>query len=235
MSLMAAVVCRPPRPGKPFFRHPGLGRDALTSHAAGVNVEFHLHELDGPSLAPWLDALGGLRIRVFREFPYLYEGSLEYERDYLRIYQNARDSLVVIVTDAAGNAVGATTCLPMREEGPEFQEPFLKAGIDIDRVFYFGESILLPEWRGRGIGKTFFDLREAHARKLGYTITAFCAVDRAADHPLRPAGYRPLDTFWESRGYRKQPGLQATFVWKEIGEEIESPKTLTFWTHPWNA
>lgn len=233
MSLMPAVVCRPPPPGKPFFPKPGLGQHALTSHVSGVSTEFHLHELDGPSLAPWLDALGGLRIRVFRDFPYLYEGSLEYERDYLRIYQNAANSLVVIVTDAGGKAVGATTCLPMHEEGPEFQEPFLKAGIDIDRVFYFGESILLPEWRGRGIGKLFFDLREAHARKLGYRITTFCAVDRAEDHPLRPAGYRPLDGFWESRGYQKQPGLPATFVWKEIGEETESPKTLTFWTREW--
>ena len=232
---MRGVVRRPPRRGKPFFPHQILGRALPRAHAGGVDADYHIHELDGASLAPWLDALGGLRIRVFRDYPYLYEGSLEYERDYLTIYQNARDSLVVIVTDNAGKAVGATTCLPMAEEGPEFQEPFLKAGIDVSRVFYFGESILLPEWRGRGIGKLFFDLREAHARKLGYAITTFCAVDRPADHPLRPAGYRPLDTFWESRGYQKQAGLQATFTWKEIGEESESPKTLTFWTHAWNA
>jgi hypothetical protein len=58
-------------------------------------------------------------------------------------------------------------------------------------------------------------------------------VDRPADHPLRPAGYRPLDEFWRSQGYTKHPELQATFVWKEIGEEIESPKTLTFWTKAW--
>jgi len=29
------------------------------------------------------------------------------------------------------------------------------------------------------------------------------------------------------------PELQATFVWKEIGEETESPKTLTFWMKAW--
>lgn len=200
-----------------------------------MNGNWYTHQLRSGEITPWLDALGGLRIRVFRDYPYLYEGSLEYERDYLKIYQNARDSLVVIVTDDAGNAVGATTCLPLSEEGPEFQEPFLNAGIDVNDVFYFGESILLPEWRGKGIGKLFFDLREAHARKLGYPVTSFCAVDRPADHPLRPNGYRPLDTFWESRGYQKQPDLKATFVWKEIGEENESPKTLTFWTHTWNA
>lgn len=195
----------------------------------------HIHRLRGAELGPWLDALGELRIRVFREFPYLYEGSLEYERGYLRIYQEARDSLVVLVTNAGGNLVGATTCLPMREEGPEFQQPFREAGIDIGSVFYFGESMLLPDWRGRGLGKLFFDQREAHACGLGYGIKAFCAVDRPDNHPLRPAAYRPLDGFWSSRSYTKQPHLRASFSWKELGEESETPKTLTFWTKSWNG
>jgi GNAT superfamily N-acetyltransferase len=198
-----------------------------------VEADYHLHELKGEALTPWIDALGDLRIRVFRDFPYLYDGSPGYEREYLRVYQKSSGGLVVLVSDGEGRAVGATTCLPLSDEGPEFQKPFVRAGRDVSKVFYFGESILLPAWRGRGIGKLFFDLREAHARRLGYSVTAFCAVDRPDDHPLRPAGYRPLDGFWESRAYVRQPGLKARFVWKEIGEESESPKTLTFWTRTW--
>lgn len=192
-----------------------------------------MHALSGAALEPWLEALGSLRVRVFREYPYLYEGSVEYENRYLRRYVEAKDGLVVIVTDMQGNAIGATTGLPMAVEEAEFREPFERAGLPVDQVFYFGESILLPDWRGLGIGKRFFDLREEHARKLGYTTTAFCAVDRPQDHPLRPADYRPLDGFWRSRGYEKQPGLQACFTWKEIGEREESPKTLTFWSRSW--
>ncbi len=198
-----------------------------------MHENLQIHELQGPQIEPWLDALGGLRIRVFRDYPYLYDGTLEYERDYLRTYQKAAGGLVVIVTDNQGSAVGATTCVPLAEEGPEFQSPFLKQGHEVSRILYFGESILLPEWRGRGLGKEFFDRREAHARRLGLTTTAFCAVDRPDDHPLRPAGYRPLDGFWLSRGYVKQPALQASFTWKEIGEATESPKTLTFWMKSW--
>lgn len=194
-----------------------------------------VHELHGSEFTPWLQAVAGLRIRVFRDYPYLYDGTLEYELDYLKVYQETPDSLVVLVTGADGNAVGATTCLPLDAEGPEFREPFEDAGIDPAEVMYFGESILLPEWRGQGIGKLFFDRREAHARALGKKITAFCAVDRPENHPLRPDGYRPLDTFWQSRGYVKQPDLQATFTWKETGEEQESPKTLTFWTRRWDT
>lgn len=194
---------------------------------------FQIHPLRGDEVTSWLDALGELRIRVFREYPYLYEGSLEYERDYLKIYQKSAGSLVVIVSDADGQAVGATTCIPMCDESEEFQKPFVDAGFDIGSILYFGESILLPEWRGRGIGGKFFDLREAHARELGCVLTTFCAVDRPADHPLRPSGYRELHGFWQSRGYVRQPSLRASFSWKEIDEETESPKALTFWTRPW--
>jgi GNAT superfamily N-acetyltransferase len=198
-----------------------------------MSDELAFHELSGHALTPWLDGLGKLRIAVFREYPYLYDGSLDYEREYLKTYANSPRSLVVLVTDAQNEVVGATTCIPLSDEGPEFQEPFLKAGWNVNDVCYFGESILLPQLRGRGVGKEFFKRREAHAQKHGFKWTAFCAVDRATDHPMKPESYRPLDEFWISQGYAKRADLRATFVWKEIGELAESPKTLTFWTKSW--
>lgn len=188
-----------------------------------------LQNFHGAELAPHLDALGELRIAVFHEYPYLYAGTLEHEREYLGTYVRSSGSLVVLVFDD-DRVVGATTCLPMLDEGPEFQAAFVQAGYDLSTICYFGESILLPAYRGRGIGKEFFVRREAHVRKLGLKLSTFCAVDRPAEHVLRPQGYRPLDDFWRSQGYVKRPELQATFVWQEIGEETESPKTLTFWT-----
>lgn len=195
------------------------------------NVE--LRDFHGADLEPHLDALGRLRIEVFREYPYLYDGSLEYEREYLGTYAGSERSLVVLVFDA-DRVVGATTCLPLIDEGPEFQEPFAKAGYALNEICYFGESILLPPYRGRGIGREFFRRREAHAARLGEVrFSAFCAVDRPPDHSLRPVGYEPLDAMWTRLGYQRHPDLQATFVWKEIGESAESPKTLTFWLKEW--
>ena len=196
---------------------------------------FQLFEVRGPELEPWIDTLGGLRIAIFREFPYLYEGDLKYEREYLRGYLNCPRSLVVFAQDAAGRTIGATTCMPMADESEGFRGPFERAGVPTDDVLYLGESIVLPEFRGGGLGGEFFARREAHARRLGLRTTAFCAVDRPADHPARPAAHRPLDDFWTRQGYRRRPELQAVFPWKEVGEEQESPKTLTFWTKTWTA
>jgi GNAT superfamily N-acetyltransferase len=129
--------------------------------------------------------------------------------------------------------VGGTTCLPLVDETAEVQAPFIAAGYDLDTVFYFGESLLLPDYRNKGLGHRFFDEREAHVRSFGqYQTMAFCAVQRPADHPLRPSGYRPLNMFWQQRGYLLDPALQTTFRWPDLGESEETDKVMQFWTKP---
>lgn len=186
--------------------------------------------IDRDQLGAWIPALADLRVRVFRDFPYCYDGrgNESYERDYLAHYEDSESAVVVVALD--GNvAVGATTGLPLSDAGAEFIEPFERRGIEPGRVFYFGESVLLAGYRGLGIGHRFFDLREAHAERLGFDITAFCAVDRADDDPRRPHDYRPLDPFWAKRGYRKHDDMQASFDWREFGSPEELEHTLTFW------
>lgn len=182
----------------------------------------------GPEISPWLADVARLRIDVFRAWPYLYEGSVDYERKYLAAYAESRDSLFVLAFDD-GAVVGASTGLPLADDTVEFHEPFAAQGIAVESVFYFGESVLLPAYRGRGLGHTFFDCREAHARALGgFSWTAFCAVDRADDDARRPADYRPNDGLWNKRGYRRKPGMTMRLLWEESGcGEVEHG--LTFW------
>lgn len=191
-----------------------------------------LFTVAGPDIGPWLDAVARLRIAVFRDWPYLYAGDFRYEQDYLRAYARSPDSVFVLALDG-DHVVGASTGLPLADDTAEFRQPFLEAGRDVGEIFYFGESVLLPAYRGRGIGHRFFDAREAHARALGrFRFTAFCAVDRRADDPRRPEGHRGNEAFWTGRGYRRQPGLTVRLAWQELGEDAPSEKPLTFWLRP---
>ncbi len=190
-----------------------------------------LEVLSGAALLPHLDAVAKLRIAVFRDWPYLYEGDVAYEREYLAAYAQSPNSVVVLACDD-GEVVGASTGIPLAEDSAEFQAPFLERGIDVGKVFYCGESVLLPACRGRGIGHAFFDAREAHARKLGgFEWTAFAAVDRDDADPRKPAGHRGNEAFWLKRGYVRQPGMTMRLHWNEVGHgDIEHQ--LTFWLRP---
>lgn len=183
----------------------------------------------GAEITTVFEDLANLRITVFRDFPYLYEGSVDYEMEYLKIYAQAEKALLFAVYDGS-KMVGATTCIPLINEAPEVRLPFEKAGLAIDSIFYFGESILLKEYRGLGLGHRFFDEREAHARSFGtFKTTCFCAVDRGENHPLQPENYRPNDAFWLKRGYQKDFSLQSTFEWPDINESVSTPKTMIYW------
>jgi GNAT superfamily N-acetyltransferase len=192
-------------------------------------VSIRVQRFSGGGLERHIDELARLRIEVFREFPYLYRGSLDYERKYLKTYMGVADSVIVLAFDGE-RVVGASTGLPMESETDEVKGPFVAHGYDPARVFYFGESVLEGSYRGKGLGVRFFEEREAHARGLGlFDWTCFCAVQRPADHPRRPPGYVPLDAFWKKRGYAKHPELATTFSWQELDEETESEKPMVFW------
>ncbi|MGE4430087.1 MAG: N-acetyltransferase family protein [Sphingobium sp.] len=175
-----------------------------------------------------LPALARLRLSVFRDWPYLYEGTEAYEARYLEEYM-AEPGSVLVTAQVDGVIVGAATASPLSGQKADFQAPFLASGLDIGRLFYFGESVLLPAFRGLGIGHGFFDAREEAARQAGASHACFCAVIREADHPLRPENARDLHPFWQARGYAPLEGAVTTFAWKDVDQAEETAHPMQFW------
>jgi GNAT superfamily N-acetyltransferase len=184
--------------------------------------------LRGVALDAALYDVARLRMAVFRDWPYLYHGDMGYERRYLAGYRD-NPHAVLVGAFAAGRLIGAATGMPLTEHDAAFGAAIAAAGHDPASVFYCAESVLLPEWRGRGIGHRFFDLREAAARDQGFRLVAFCAVIRPDDHPLKPADYRPLDGFWRKRGYAPLDGAMAPFAWTDIDQAGDTEKPMQIW------
>lgn len=184
--------------------------------------------LEGAALEPYIPALAQLRMQVFSEYPYLYQGNLEYEARYLQKFVQWPHSTLVLVLDGP-QVVGASTALPLSSAENEFQEPFVRAGYNLHDWYYFGESVLQAAYRGQGLGKRFFVERENRAKTLGYSCCTFCAVERPSYHRRKPAHYKPLDGFWQNQGYQKHPQLLTHFAWQDVGETQESAKPMVFW------
>ncbi|QDK33161.1 GNAT family N-acetyltransferase [Sphingomonas sp. IC081] len=188
-----------------------------------------IRTLTGAEILSAVDDLARLRMTVFAEWPYLYDGDPAYERDYLAAFVKAPGGVLVAACEG-GRIVGAATASPLAAQEQALRGPVEMHGIDVSEAFYFGESVLLGEWRGQGVGHAFFDQREAQARKAGARIAVFASVVREAAHPDRPAAYRPLDAFWSKRGYAPLDGLTCTLSWKDHRDAAESAKTLRYWS-----
>ena len=68
--------------------------------------------LTGAAMAGALPALARLRIAVFRDWPYLYDGTLAYEQGYLDKFSRSPGAVIVAAYDGE-QIVGAATASPM--------------------------------------------------------------------------------------------------------------------------
>jgi GNAT superfamily N-acetyltransferase len=154
----------------------------------------------GVKTKPFHQDLARLRMDIFKDFPYLYAGNSDYEATYNAIYGQSPNSLFVIVK-AFNEVIGISTALPIKDMDESLAFILSDQGYPATQGFYLGESVLSPHFRGRGLYKKMFALREEEARLQGHAFTAFLSVVRENDHPLRPLNYVPHDTTWQNYGY----------------------------------
>ena len=184
----------------------------------------------GAEVAEVIDARAQLRITVFRDWPYLYDGDLDYERRYLAGYTSG--TAIVVAAFDGPEMVGASTGLPFTDHADGLAPAFAQTDYAPETLFYCAESVLLPKARGQGVYRPFFAEREAHARALGFSHATFCGVSRPAAHPARPKDHQPLDPVWRHFGYSPVPGAIGHLSWRDIGASGETTKSLQFWIKP---
>lgn len=185
--------------------------------------------LHGAAIAPYIDDLARLRLTVFREFPYLYDGTPEQEAEHLATYTHSDRSLVVLALDGS-EVVAASAGLPLVDATLACQQPFICQRRAPANVYYFDGSVVLPPYRGQGLGVRFFLERESYAHKLAaFDYCAFRAVERPGVHPMRPSGYKPLNGFWRNRGFLQEPSLRTRDAWRDLDKPRESDKLMSFW------
>jgi len=183
----------------------------------------------GKEVAKLIPEIAKLRIEVFAEYPFLYEGDLDYEKRYLNKFTEMEDSIAVAAFDGK-KLVGVSTGYPFRCEDEALQKVFLDSGRNPDEYFCYGESVLLKPYRGQGLANAFYSEREKHVREMGrFSKICFFTSKRPEDDPRRPADYRPLDGLWKKWGFIKHDHLVGKVSYKEIGESAESPKEMVFW------
>ena len=90
--------------------------------------------LTGDALDAALDDVARLRISVFRAWPYLYDGDLDYERRYLETYRQSAQAVLVGAFDGT-DLVGAATGTPLADHADDFATAFAGRGFDMAQIF----------------------------------------------------------------------------------------------------
>jgi len=192
-----------------------------------------LETMTGAAIAPHIPEVAELRIRLFRAFPYLYEGSLDYERRYLEGYTREPRATLIRVLDG-DRLVGVATAVPLASASDIVAEAprlFAQAGYDPATFYYYAEILVDPAYRGRGVAKLVYAERERLARQWGYRNLCLAVVKRPADHPLKPKDYVSPERIWQRDGFVRT-GIEFAYHWPTIqpdGMVVDQDNPMIFW------
>lgn len=172
--------------------------------------DIKIRTLIGPGIKTYIQSIAKVRGEVLSEIPYLQLGGLETDLKYLKHISMCKDAIAVIVFDGP-KIIGSSTGMPLAEELPGFQEPFIKRGLPVEEYYYFGFSALLKPYRSRGIAHHFFDIREEHVRHL----KRFSKICFTSSIPPKGTQRTPdqtnLEMFWQKRGYVEHPEMTCRY------------------------
>lgn len=218
---------------------------ALVMHATEIHTNTnHLHEItikapaphnirirvfDGQSARAYFDDIARIRLTLFKEYPYLYEGTVAREAENFEPYFMSQRVTILLVFDN-DQVVGFINSIPLEEEDAGTKAPFIEQGLPIEKYVYIGEVMLYPHYRGLGIAKTSLAFLEQKARTEGFEYTTFITVERPEDHPCKTHGYQPLDAMWQHLGYARIPNAYAYYTWSQVDTQTPTNNVLAVWS-----
>ncbi|MBN9263159.1 MAG: GNAT family N-acetyltransferase, partial [Hyphomicrobium sp.] len=75
-------------------------------------MALRVESLTGDAVRAAIPELARLRVAVFRDWPYLYQGTDDYERAYLANFAASQGAVIVVARDG-DRVIGAATAAPM--------------------------------------------------------------------------------------------------------------------------
>lgn len=194
-----------------------------------VTLSLLLQIFLAPQLDFLIDTIGQLRLETYKDYPYFYYGTLELEREYLQLYNESKDGMVA-QAEIDGKLAGVLTGKPLCafEQAAQF---FEDAGYDPKEYYYFGEIIVIPQFRRLGIARKLFAMLEQKIRELGYKKVCFMIIDEQEIDSLKPENYEDPTLLSMHLGYSKM-NIVMSHDWPTIqkdGTVKNNTHDMVFW------
>lgn len=200
--------------------------------AAQDGIRFETYR--GEEINSHIKEITDLALAVYREYPYLYEGTADEYMPILALNGNSSCGLACLVYDN-GELIGVALGMPAAEVRKHYLEPLLRVSSleEVQTSFYLAEMLLFQEYRSNGLGKQIYLALEQLVKAEGsFNRIYFCNIVESDQNPLRPNEYVSFDDFWpmQQLGFDKCESLTFNAFWQNIGETDVTPHQQVYWT-----
>jgi len=199
----------------------------IVSMTSGFAAEVQLKVLHGQEIAPYVQEITELCLVGYREYPYLYEGTVAKYGPFIQNYADSPNGIVCLAFDG-DRPIGVATGIPMAEMREGYQATLKHTDMDLSSLFYLGELIVDKKYRKRGFASRMCFELERCAKETGrYSKMCFCTIQEPENHPLRPVDYKTVRDRWG--GFVKHEEMHFLGHWLCIGETEESDHPMVYW------
>lgn len=204
---------------------------AIAVAQSSEHNEYQIKILVGNQIEEIIPFWAHLRLVYFREYPYLYDGTLDAELAYCKEVMSYKDAAIAVAyCDEQPIGLLSGSSLVNFEDHFGNAEGFKTAHLDATTFYYFGEGIVLPDHRNKGLGTQLSKQLESWVITQGYTNGCFVSESHET-HPLKPHNYKEHDSLWHALGYEKTD-ISVTFSWNTIqpdGSSRNQDHSMPYW------
>lgn len=188
----------------------------------------------GYTISNYVFEVAKFRIKYFRDFPYFYDGNLEYELNYLKGYSEDEKSILIIIRNSQKEIVAVSTGIPLITKSDILSDAeiiFSKNGFNPRLYYYYGEVILDYSVRSQGLTRLIYDDQDKYAQKHGFESIAVATVVREAKDSRNVNLAPNSDYVWRKLGFIVTT-MTFNCIWPTIqldGTTIDCENEMVFW------
>jgi GNAT superfamily N-acetyltransferase len=183
----------------------------------------------GKEITPHIDEIVNLWSKIYRDYPYLYDGEDAIYKAHLSGYAKLNDSIICVVFDNK-KAVGLAIGIPLTQTREIYQEVFLEKGYELQSIFYLSEFGLQPDYRGKGVEEKMYQKIEDFVLQNGkFKMICFWEINNSLISPQKRSGYVPKEKFWNQLDFTRHKELSFHVHWTNINAKEKTPHLATYW------
>ena len=166
----------------------------------------------GKAINDCFEAIATLRLMVFSEYPYCYQGSFEDEQKHFGQYTCHEDRSLAVLFEknqiiGLSTRIPAASALPLLGRAvPELE----RRGVNIEQHYYVIESMIKQAFRGKKRGQLLYQEHEVFIRRRGYQTN--CLLTLATESTITSVEKKPFTSLWHWLGFKKT-AIQTSFTW----------------------
>ena len=167
-------------------------------------------------IASYIDKVSEMRLRIFKEYPYLYYGTMAAEKNYMMLYTTDAKATLALAYDD-NKIIGISTGIPLLSNADIINDCpnlLMESGEVPADYYYYGEILLEREYRGYGISSRLYAAQDLLVKKWGFNKCCILTVMRDMQHPLKPENYQCTENIWKHLSFKQfEHPITTMFTW----------------------